>query len=302
MEFIKPERIFIKNHSQLNERWVQDRVAEDPTILGLGDIILRDRERPQPHAGRLDLLFQDSEIPKRYEVEIQLGNTDESHIIRTIEYWDIERKRYPQYEHTAVIVAEDITSRFLNVISLFNGFIPLVALQMSALKFEDKVSLIFTKVMDERSLGMVEEDEEALEVDRSYWETKKGTTTTVKMADELLEVIKNFDSSLELKYNKFYIGLVQNNETNNFIIFRPRKTKLNVEIRLEKSDEIQNELEESGIDLLDYNSRYGRYRVRLGKADIKKHEELLTKYFKEAFERSTGVRIGVPITVERRGL
>jgi len=302
MEFIKPERIFIKNHSQLNERWVQDRVAEDPTILGLGDIILRDRERPQPHAGRLDLLFQDSEIPKRYEVEIQLGNTNESHIIRTIEYWDIERKRYPQYEHTAVIVAEDITSRFLNVISLFNGVIPLVALQMSALKFGDKVSLIFTKVMDEFSLGMVAEDEEALEVDRSYWETKKGTATTVKMADELLEVIKNFDSSLELKYNKFYIGLVQNNEPNNFIIFRPRKTKLNVEIRLEKSDEIQNELEESGIDLLDYNSRYGRYRVRLGKADIKKHEELLTKYFKEAFERSTGVRIGVPITVERRGM
>lgn len=286
MEFIKPERIFIKNHPQLNERWVQDRIAEDPTILGLGDIVLRDRERPQPHAGRLDLLFQDSEIPKRYEVEIQLGTTNESHIIRTIEYWDIEHKRYPQYEHTAVIVAEDITSRFLNVISLFNGFIPLVALQMNALKFGDKVSLIFTKVMDELSLGMAEEDEEALEVDRSYWETKKGTPATVKMADELLEIIKNFDSLLKLKYNKFYIGLVQNNEPNNFVIFRPRKNRLNVEIRLEKSDEIQNELEESGIDLLDYNSRYGRYRVRLGKADIKKHEELLIKYFTEAFERS----------------
>ena len=51
---------------------------------------------------------------------------------RTIEYWDIERKRYPQYEHSAVIVAEDITARFLNVISLFNGQIPLMALQMSA--------------------------------------------------------------------------------------------------------------------------------------------------------------------------
>jgi len=46
-----------------------------------------------------------AESTRRYEVEIQLGATDESHIIRTIEYWDIERKRYPQYEHTAVIVA-----------------------------------------------------------------------------------------------------------------------------------------------------------------------------------------------------
>ncbi len=56
---------------------------------------------------------------------MQLGATDESHIIRTSEYWDIERRKYPQYDHTAVIVAEDITSRFLNVVGLFNGFIPI---------------------------------------------------------------------------------------------------------------------------------------------------------------------------------
>jgi len=128
---------------------VQDRIAGDPSILGLGDVGLKDKERIQPHAGRLDLLFQDTDSNRRYEVEIQLGSTDESHIIRTIEYWDIERKRYPQYEHTAIIVAEDITSRFLNVISLFNGMIPLVAIQMSALKLGEKIGLVFTTVIDQ---------------------------------------------------------------------------------------------------------------------------------------------------------
>src|SRR5437879_1341219 len=107
----------------------------------------------QPRAGRLDLLLQDSEGDRRYEVEVLLGSTDESHLIRTIEYWDVERKRYPQYDHYAVIVAEDITSRFLNVIGLFNGFIPLIALQMSALRFGDHISLVFTKVMDAMSLA-----------------------------------------------------------------------------------------------------------------------------------------------------
>ena len=63
-------------------------------------------------------------------VEIMLGATDPSHIIRTIEYWDSERKRYPQFDHCAVIVAEEITGRFMNVISLFNGAIPLIALQI----------------------------------------------------------------------------------------------------------------------------------------------------------------------------
>ena len=121
MKYEKLTKLSIHNHPELSERWVQERIAEDPSILGLGDLILKDKERTQAGAGRLDLLLQDADSIRRYEVEIQLGKTDESHIIRTIEYWDIERKRNPQYEHTAaVIVAEEITSRFLNVISLFN--------------------------------------------------------------------------------------------------------------------------------------------------------------------------------------
>ena len=128
--YIKPERVFLKDHPEYNEKWVQVRVAEDPKILGLGDLVLLQQERIQPSGGRLDLLFQDADTKRRYEVELQLGPVDESHIIRTLEYWDIERKRYPQYDHCAVLVAEDITSRFLNIVSLFNGTIPLVAIQM----------------------------------------------------------------------------------------------------------------------------------------------------------------------------
>src|SRR5262249_25032777 len=123
LKYVKPERIHLHNHPEFNERWVQERIAEDPSLLGLGELIVKDKERAQPRAGRLDLLCQDADSNHRYEIEIQLGKTDESHIIRTIEYRDIERKRYPQYDHVAVIVAEEITSRFLNVIALFNGLI-----------------------------------------------------------------------------------------------------------------------------------------------------------------------------------
>lgn len=148
MKYEKLTKLSIRNHSELSERWVQERIAEDPSILGLGDVILKDKERIHLGAGRLDLLLQEVDGNRRYEVEVQLGKTDESHIIRTIEYWDIERKRYPQYDHTAVIVAEEITSRFLNVIGLFNGTIPLVAVQMSAVQLGSSVSLVFTTVLD----------------------------------------------------------------------------------------------------------------------------------------------------------
>jgi hypothetical protein len=130
----------LKEHPELNEQWVQDRIAEDPSLLGLGDLVLKDKERRQPHAGRLDLLFQDVDTDRKYEVELQLGRTDESHIIRTIEYWDIEKRRYPQSDHCAVIVAEDITSRFLNVISLFNSAIPIIAIQMTAFHLSGQVA------------------------------------------------------------------------------------------------------------------------------------------------------------------
>ncbi len=288
MEFAKFEKISLKSHPELNEQWVQDRIAEDPSILGLGDVILKDKERIQPRAGRLDLLLQDVESNRRYEVEVQLGSTDESHIIRTIEYWDIERKRYPQYEHTAVIVAEDITSRFLNVVSLFNGTIPLVAIQMSALRLDDKIGLVFTTVLDQLSLGLVDEDEETQEVtDRAYWENR-GSKKTVAMADELLRIGHQFDENLELKYNKFYIGLAKNGLTSNFMIMKPQKAAIRFEPRLKSTSETTERMENAGLDVMDYDTRSGRYRIRLKPGEIEKQKEILANIIKEAYGVSTG--------------
>ena len=288
LNYEKLTHLNLKTHSTLDEKWVQDRIAEDPTILGLGDVILKDRERNQPRAGRLDLLLQEAEGNRRYEVEIQLGKTDESHIIRTIEYWDIERKRYPQYDHTAVIVAEEITSRFLNVIALFNGTIPLVAIQMRAVQLGNSVSLVFTTVLDQVQLGLVDEDEEVHEAtDRAYWESR-GSKTTVSMADELLEVLKQLDPALELKFNKFYIGLARQGQADNFVIFRPQKNSIRVEPRLNKRDEIEQKIEAAGLDVLDYDNRWNRYRIRLGRGDVKKHAELLQELFSASHAESGG--------------
>jgi predicted transport protein len=281
------EEISLKSHPTLNEKWVQDIIAEDPTILGLGDLTLRDRERLQPRAGRLDLLFQDSELSHRFEVEIQLGITDESHIIRTLEYWDIERRRYPQYEHTAVIVAENITSRFLNVISLFNGFIPLVAIQMKAIKLGDTVSLVFTKVLDQMTLGLVDEDEEQEATDRHYWETKRATKVTVAMADKLLDLVHDFDPDVQLNYVKHYIGVQKDGRSNNFVTFRPQKNSLRLGIRLPKSDETEKLIEDAGLDVINY-SRWGVYQIRLAKSEIGAHKELLRDLMKQAYD-TTGL-------------
>jgi hypothetical protein len=288
MTYVKPEIFSLKLHSELNEKWVQDLIANDPSILGLGDLVLRDKERMQPRAGRLDLLLQDSESNRRYEIEIQLGTTDEAHIIRTIEYWDIERKRYPQYEHCAVLVAEDITSRFLNIISLFNGTIPLIAIQMQALKIGNNITLVFTKVMDEMTRGVVDEDEdaEAAPADRAYWEDR-GTKATVHLADQLFEIVRECDSSLEMKYNRFYIGLSKDGQPYNFVIFRPQKITVRMELKLPRTDETDKSIESADLEALEYYARNGVYRLSLKKEDVTQKREQLKQLIQAAYKNRT---------------
>ena len=253
MNPIKLKTISLKKHAEYNELWLHDAIAEDPSVLGIGDVIVKDRERIHAGAGRLDILLQDADGHGRYEMEIQLGASDESHIIRTIEYWDIERRRYPQYDHTAVIVAEDITSRFLNVISLFNGFIPIMALQVSAIETSDGIGLHFTKVLDTVHLGLLDEDEETAEpTDRNYWETVRGRAQTVALADEILAIAREFVPSAEQRYNKYYIGFWVDGKACNFAICRPQKTALRLEVRLPQEDETSELISECGLDMLDY--------------------------------------------------
>ena len=65
LTYVKHKRVSLKSHPEFNEKWLQDRIADDPTILGLGEAILLDRERHQERAGRLDLLLTSPELDRR---------------------------------------------------------------------------------------------------------------------------------------------------------------------------------------------------------------------------------------------
>lgn len=282
MKFVKPDRIWLKDHAELNERWVQDRIAEDPSILGLGDLLLKDKERRQPRAGRLDLLLQDAETDRRYEAELQLGRTDESHIIRTIEYWVVEKRRYPQYDHCAVIIAEDITSRFLNVIGLFNSAVPIIAIQMSAFGIGEQVALVFNTVLNELTRGLEDEDEEVQQpADRAYWE-ERADKDILAMTDQLLATVRQWDPQLETKYSKGYVGFAKNGAPDKFVTFRPKQQFLRVEVRVPQSEEIDKRLEDAGLNVMPYKWR--KYRIRLTKPDLATHEALIVQLMRSAYE------------------
>lgn len=283
IRYVKHHRLSLKNHPVITEKWLQRQITEDPALLGLGDVDVKDVERNQPRAGRLDLLLFDPEGNTRYEVELQLGATDESHIIRTIEYWDIERRRYPQYDHVGVIVAEEITVLFFNVISLFNGFIPLIAVQLNAIEVEGTVTLVFTTVLDRMTLGIEEVEEPEEPRDRHYWENK-GSHTTLELTEALLELVREIEPDATLKYNKNYIGITRGGVVTNFVSFRPRRQHVLLELKIPRSDELTQRLEDAGINLLTYRVRWGLYALQIDREDIDVHGDLLRELIRLAHD------------------
>jgi hypothetical protein len=278
----KPCRVVsLKRHPLFNEAWLQDRIIDQPSILGLGDLDVIDSEVRQPSGGRLDLLLRDADNSVRYEVEIQLGATDPSHIVRTLEYWDIERSRHPNYEHIAVIVAEDITSRFLNVIALFNKAVPIIAVELHALEVEGVVTLHATKVLDLAVRPVDEAEEAGQPSDRDYW-LAKASPATLAMVDRMLEIINSIDPGWSLKYNRQYIGLSRNGIADVWVGFRPRRENVRTALRIPQSDEVDAFIEAAGLAALAYNHRWRKYEIRITGEDLARRADAITELIRRA--------------------
>lgn len=287
MIYCKNEPVPLKKNSEYSESWVQGRITEDPSILGLGELRFVGSEKIQ-RAGRLDLLLSNYNRTSYYEVELQLGSVDGSHIFRTIEYWDVERKRLPQYKHYPVLVAEDVTSRFLNVIEHLDKTVPLILLQMEALKVGEYLTLVFTKVLDRRmsdkklTPDVTDEDEEVPLTYRTYWENEKGTEETIALMDEVLEIARNFDSTLELHYTKGRIILTCDGRPSEFMTFRPQKRGLRLGMKIEKSRKIDEMIDSSTLENLGYTETH--YRITFDADTMKKERKIIEELVKLTFD------------------
>ncbi|NQW23640.1 MAG: hypothetical protein HQ475_09380 [SAR202 cluster bacterium] len=120
--------------------------------------------------------------------------------------------------------------------------------------------------------------------DRAYWE-KRSSIITVKMADNLLDIIHSFDSDFRLNYKGYsYIGLTRHRVSNNFVDFRPTPDYLFFGPRIEETDEIHNLLKAAGFHDTVY--RQDRYRVKLCPGDIESQAALLTQLIEKAFRKA----------------
>lgn len=237
-----------------DEYWLQDQIWVNPAALGLGDLDALSKERRQNSGGRLDILLKDPQDDSMYEVEVMLGETDETHIIRTIEYWDNEKRRWPQRQHFAVLVAESITRRFFNVIHLLSHSIPIIAIQASLVEVGGNRSLLFTKVLD--TYEEVDDGATVQEVvvNRDFW--NKKARWTAETAETFLASVRAELPDAELSYVKNYIAVSVGR--NNYFWLHKRsanKSLLNLRIAVHLADEAQQVLDEAKISF----TRKGRF-------------------------------------------
>lgn len=244
MEPLHESKSLTLREAGYDEYWLQGVICDNPGLIGLGELQLVAREKIISSGGKLDILLQNVDEDTMYEVEVQLGETDPSHIIRTIEYWDFIRKKYPQRQHFAVLIAESITKRFFNVINLLSANIPVIAIQCQVIEIDKKRSLIFTKVLDAyEEPEDIQNDNELVDV--KYWEIK--SKEMLALAKKVFDLTRDIYKGATLEYNKWSIVIKQN--MYNMIKFHKKSGNFTlVEMKYgSKKDEIFEILEKNGI-------------------------------------------------------
>ncbi len=84
-----------------------------------------------------------------------------------------------------------------------------------------------------------------------------------------------------MKYNKYSIVPAKNGSVDKFVSFRPKQQFLRLEASLPQSDDTDARLEQTGLDLMPY--KWGKYRIRLTKPDLAKHESVIADLLKQAY-------------------
>ncbi len=270
-----PEKHSIRN-AGFNELWLQDQIAENPNIIGLGDLILLKREKKQSSGGKLDIQLKDPQDNSMYEIEIMLGDTDESHIIRAIEYWEIEKRRYPQRQHFAVLIAENITRRFFNVIQLLSLNIPIIAIQVELLKLNEDYFLNFTKVLD--VYEEPEDIEETVEVTARDW--NNSAKWTLDTANKFLSLIDSESNTVKLKYVKSYIAICDDNR-NLFYFQRKGNPKSYLSFKVRNEDAVNKIKELFDSHDLSYNyNKYKEFILTIDNNFVEKQKDMFISIFK----------------------
>ena len=149
-----------------------------------------------------------------------------------------------------MLVAEDITSRFLNLMSLLSGSIPLIAIQVVALRVDDKIALHFVRVLDQTTLRTDDEYELAggTESTRASWEAW-ASPDSLKRCDRILEIVRELTGQEHsLFYTKNFVRVRSPSGVTAPVWFSPRKTLVRIGGYVDDAEAWVKRFDDSGVN------------------------------------------------------
>ena len=190
------------------------------------------------------------------------------------------KRKWPQRQHFAVLIAEKINRRFFNVIHILSESVPLIAIQANIVKTGDMLSLHFTKILD---VYVEPEDDSGNEqslVDEDYWRNKSGETL-----DAVKTILKFTEPAYEnswIKFNQNHL-IIMSNRTRMIRIFPLKSSSRRIKLDIFHygddwiAEAISDLLTQYGIS---FTTRQNVHRTALGLDQIRSSDELLSEIAK----------------------
>lgn len=288
LTYVQSKPFSLKNHPGFDEHWLEKQVREHPEILGLGSAKVVRSQTQQKSGGIVDLLLKDEENEAYYTVELMLGTVDASHIVRSIDYFLREQTRpdADEWGHVAVLAAEDIRgSRFVNVLDYLSKEMPLIVMELSALRIADYVTLksvrIFDRTQDREDI--LDQDQDEVTRDSTI---ERSSRESVELVDRFGEILQKLADDLHLTYRKFYVGVAIGNISENFVTFSPKREFVRVRVKqISNAAEWRSRLTGAEFEL---SQSENGFKFRVFPKQFEPHRdvfvELFTQAYKEWFE------------------
>jgi hypothetical protein len=167
-----------------------------------------------------------------------------------------------------------------------SGSIPIIAIQLNALRVNNMVVLDFVKVIDQRQLreddtgeagGSAEPD-----ADRSTWDARVGATI-MKLCDRVAQIANETAvPTLEIKYKKGFVALSVPGSFFNVIGLSPKKNFIRIRFRVPDPEMWVKRLSEAGVEA---ELKDGTFvLVRLRNTDFEHNEDMLRELVHQAIK------------------
>jgi hypothetical protein len=287
LKYVPAKAFSLEAHPDFDEAWLEKLISEHPEILGLEGTKVVRAQILQKSGGKVDLLLRDDEDEKLYTVELMLGELDASHIVRTLDYFLREQGR-PETEdwtHVAVLVAEDIlSSRFLGVVKYLSEKMPLIVIELSALRVGEDFTLKSARIFDgtaERE-GEIEQQEK---ITREDW-IKKSSTPSIELVEKFSPILEQLANGLRLTYKKHLIGIAIGNRAQNFVQFYPKRDFVRIGVRISNAADWRRRMGDAGFNVAGVQET-DRVRFRVSPEQFEAHRDLFADFFSQSYREWT---------------